>query len=267
MRKSLCLFSLLAISVLIFGLLPAYAQQRGTITGHVTDATRAVVQGARVELQPGGQTAVSDGQGQFTIAGLTPGPYTLTVSAVGFAQFSTKDLAVTAGGVVNVDATLQVEAKTEVVEVRAERQHGEVEAQNRELTAENIVQVLPSEVITSLPNANIADAVGRLPSVSLERDEGEGKYVQIRGLEPRLSNVTVDGIHLPSPESVRNVKLDAIPADLVESVELSKTLLANQEGDGIGGSVNLVTKSATNRPYFSLMGMGGYTNIAGGRTS
>src|SRR5215469_12466387 len=264
MRRFFCLLSLLTIS--IFGLSPACAQQRGTITGHVTDATRAVVQGAQVALQPGGQTAVSDGQGQFTIAGLAPGQYTLTVSAIGFAQFSTKDLAVTAGGVVNVDATLQVEAKTEVVEVRAERQHGEVEALNRELTAENIVQVLPSEVITSLPNANIADAVGRLPSVSLERDEGEGKYVQIRGLEPRLSNVTVDGVHLPSPENVRNVKLDAIPADLVDSVEINKTLLANQEGDAIGGSVNLVTKSASNQPYISLMGLGGYTPVAGGRS-
>src|SRR5215472_5183786 len=265
MRRFFCLVSLLAIS--IFGLLSAGAQERrGAITGRVTDATRAVVPGARIELQPGGQTAVSDGQGQFTIGGLTPGPYTLTVSAVGFAQFSTKDLAVTAGGVVNVDATLQVEAKAEVVEVRAEREHGEVEALNRERTADNIVQVLPSEVITSLPNTNIADAVGRLPSVSLERDEGEGKYVQIRGTEPRLSNVTVDGVHLPSPESVRNVKLDAIPADLVESVELSKTLSANQEGDAIGGSVNLVTKSATDRPYISLLGMGGYTPVAGGRS-
>ena len=120
-------------------------------------------------------------------------------------------------------------------------------------------------MITSLPNTNIADAVGRLPSVSLERDEGEGKYVQIRGLEPRLSNVTVDGVHLPSPENVRNVKLDAIPADLVDMVQLSKTLSANQDGDAIGGSVNLVTKSASDKPYISLLGMGGYTPIAGGR--
>ena len=64
-----------------------------------------------------------------------------------------------------------------------------------------MVQVLPSEVITSLPNANIADALGRLPSVTLERDEGEGKYVQIRGTEPRLSNMTIDGINVPSPET------------------------------------------------------------------
>jgi TonB-dependent receptor len=267
MRKPLFSLFLVALTVSVVLLAPASAQERkGVISGRVTDSTKAVVQGARVALQPGGQTAVSDGQGQFTISGLAPGQYKLTVTAVGFAQFSTQDLAVTGGGTVNVDAMLQIEAKTEVVEVRAERQHGEVEALNRELTADNILQVLPSEVITSLPNANIADAVGRLPSVSLERDEGEGKYVQIRGLEPRLSNVTVDGVHLASPENVRNVKLDAIPADLVDSVEISKTLLANQEGDAIGGSVNLVTKSASDKPYISVEGIGGYTPVAGGRS-
>jgi len=108
--------------------------------------------------------------------------------------------------------------------------------------------------------------VGRLPSVSLERDEGEGKYIQIRGTEPRLSNVTVNGIHLPSPEGVRNVKLDAIPADLIDMVEINKTLSANQDADAIGGSVNLVTKSPTDKPYVTVLGMGGYTPITGGRT-
>jgi TonB-dependent receptor len=251
----------------LFYVTAATAQERkGTITGHVLDASRAVLPGARVELSPTGQTTASNGQGEFTLSGVAPGHYTLTISAVGFAPFSSKDVTVNAGGVANVEAVLQVEGKTEVVEVRAERQHGEVEALNRERTADNILQVLPSEVITSLPNTNIADAVGRLPSVSLERDEGEGKYVQIRGTEPRLSNVTVDGVHLASPENVRNVKLDAIPADLVDAVELSKTLSANQEADAIGGSVNLVTKSASNRPYISLQGMGGYTPIAGGRS-
>jgi TonB-dependent Receptor Plug Domain len=94
---------------------------------------------------------------------------------------------------------------------------------------QNILQVLPAEIITSLPNANVADAIGRLPSVTLERDEGEGKYVQIRGTEPRLSNVTIDGVSVASPESVRQIKLDIIPSDLVESVEINKTL-AGQSG-------------------------------------
>src|SRR5262249_30921917 len=193
-----------------------------------------------------------------------PGKYTVTVSYVGFETYS-GEITVNAGEVAKLDAVLRVGKVSEEVVVRADRQRGEVEALNRERTADNILEVLPADVITSLPNTNIADAVGRLNNVSLERDEGEGKYIQIRGTEPRLSNVTVDGVHLASPENVRNVKLDAIPADLVESVELSKTLSANQEGDAIGGSVNLVTKSAQDRPYVSFMGMGGYTPVAGGR--
>jgi outer membrane cobalamin receptor len=148
-----------------------------------------------------------------------------------------------------VEAKLDVEAQSLEVLVTAERASGEAEAVNRELVADNIVQVLPAEVIRSLPNANMADALGRLPSVTIERDEGEGKYVQIRGTEPRLANLTIDGVNTPSPESgVRQIKLDAIPADIVESVEINKTLQANMDPDGIGGSVNLVTKTAGERP-------------------
>ena len=239
-------------------------ERRGTITGRIMDASQGVLQGARVELEPGGIAAVSDGHGEFTINNVTAGKYTLTVSYVGFEPFST-EVNVTGETAQHVDATLQVGKQSEMVTVRGERERGEVEAINIERTADNIIQVLPNEVITSLPNTNIADAVGRLPSVSLERDEGEGKYIQIRGTEPRLSNVTIDGIHVPSPEGVRNVKLDVIPADLVDMVEINKTLSANQDADAIGGSVNLVTKSATNQPYVSLLGMGGYTPISGGR--
>lgn len=265
MRKTLLA---VVISVFLLGALHrAAAQERkGTIIGHVVDASQAVVQGASVELQPGGQTAVSDGQGQFTFTGVTPGRYKVTVTALGFAMFSNDDVAVTAGGVATVSAALRVEARTEVVEVRAPREHGEVEALNRQRTADNILQVLPNDVITSLPNANIADAVGRLPSVTLERDEGEGKYIQIRGTEPRLTNVTIDGINVPSPESgVRQIKLDSMGSDLVESVEINKTLQANQDGDGIGGSVNLKTKTAGDVPTATVYGLGGYTPIDNGR--
>jgi TonB-dependent receptor len=88
----------------------------------------------------------------------------------------------------------------------------------------------------------------------------------VRGTEPRLTNTTIDGINVPSPESgVRQIKFDAIPADIVESVEINKTLQANMDGDGIGGSINLVTKIAGERPTISLAGMGGYMPILGGR--
>ncbi len=237
---------------------------KGAINGRVSDPDGRAVQGARVELQPKEQAAVSDSQGQFTISNVAFGTYTLMVSSVGFETFS-NSVTVAAGVATQADASLRVGNVSETVEVRAERQRGEVEALNRERTADNIVQVLPANVIRSLPNTNIADAVGRLPSVSLERDEGEGKYVQIRGTEPRLTNLTINGIHVSSPEgNVRNVKLDVIPADLVESIEVSKTLSANQDGDAIGGSVNLVTRTADNTPFYSVTGLGGYTHIFGG---
>jgi TonB-dependent receptor len=189
----------------------------------------------------------------------------MTVTYVGFSPL-TKQVTVTAGQVAQVDATLKVASANEEIVVTAERAHGEAEAINRERASDNILQVLPVEVITSLPNTNIADALGRLPSVTLERDEGEGKYVQIRGTEPRLSNVTIDGVNVPSPEGdVRQIKLDIIPSNLVDSVEINKTLSANQDGDAIGGSVNLVTKTAAERPSFYVNAIGGYTPILNGR--
>jgi hypothetical protein len=226
--------------------------RKGTISGHVADHSGGVLKGAQVSLEPTSVNTVSDVQGQFFFNGLNPGSYTLTITYVGFAPL-TETVEVKAGETANADAELQVQSQNLQVLVTAPRPSAEVTAINEERTADNIVQVLPANVIRSLPNANMADALGRLPSVTLERDEGEGKYVQIRGTEPRLTNTTVNGINVPSPESgVRQIKFDAIPADIVESVAINKTLQANMDGDGIGGSVNLVTKTAGERPTISL---------------
>src|SRR5207249_7138709 len=163
-------------------------------------------------------------------------------------------------------AQLGVASQNLEVLVTAERASGEAEEVNRQRNADNVVQVLTSDVIRSLPNANMADALGRLPNVTIERDEGEGKYVQVRGTEPRLTNTTIDGVNVPSPEGrVRQIKFDAIPADLVESVEINKTLEANMDGDGIGGSVDLKTKMAGEMPTLILHALGGYTPIVNGR--
>jgi TonB-dependent receptor len=237
---------------------------RGIVAGRAIDSKGGVLQGASVELQPAGATGTTNTQGEFTIPDVAPGAQKLTVTFVGFSPASS-DITVTAGQTTRAEITLQVGAKNEEVLVTAERPHSEAEAINRERTAINLLQVLPADVITSLPNANVADALGRLPSVTLERDEGEGKYVQIRGAEPRYSNVTIDGVNVPSPENVRQIKLDIIQSDLVESVEINKTLLASGDGDAIGGSVNLRTKSAGERPTLTLYGLGGYTPIVGGR--
>ncbi len=237
---------------------------RGSIAGVVTEPSKSVLQGAKVVLQPTGQTAVTDQQGNYILAGVKPGHYTLEISYLGFQPYSSQ-LEVAAGVVAKADAVMTVANASSEVTVRPEREVGEAEALNVQRVATNIVQVLPSEVINSLPNVNIADAAGRLPSVSIVRDEGEGKWIQIRGTEPRLNNVTIDGVQVPSPENYRYVKLDTIPADLVESIQLNKTLTADMNGDGIGGSLNLVTRQATDEPYFAVEGLFGHTPINGMR--
>ena len=250
---------------LLFGSAVSAQGAKGTVQGRIVDSGGGVLQGAAILLEPGDISRVSDAQGEFSITGVDPGTYTLTVSYVGLETFS-GSVEVKAGVLVRADEVLKVGTQSQEVIVTAERVAGEADAVNRERSADNIVQVLPADVIRSLPNANLADALGRLPSVTLERDEGEGKYVQVRGTEPRLTNTTIDGMNVPSPESgVRQIKFDAIPADLVESVEINKTLQANMDADGIGGSINLVTKTASERPTVSLSGMGGYMPILGGR--
>ena len=182
---------------------PIGAQQStGKASGIVTDTANAVLAGARVELQLKGQvvaSAISDGQGLFSIANLAPDTYKVVVTYVGFSSYE-GSVTVAVGQAARIAAVLKVATESESILVTAERAHGEAESINEEKVADNILNVLPSEVITSLPNANVADAVGRLPGVTLERDEGEGKYVQIRGTEPRLANLTIDGVEVPSPE-------------------------------------------------------------------
>jgi TonB-dependent receptor len=237
----------------------------GSVGGTVKDAAGAVLQGAQVVLQPTAVTVTSDTQGTYTIRNIKPGTYTVTISYVGFAT-SVQTITVTAGQTTPLDVTLAISSTSQQVEVTATVQ-GDAAAVNEVRTSENILNVQTDTQIQSLPNANIADAVGRMPGVTLQRNEGEGQYVQIRGTEPRLSNTTIDGVTVPGPDpEVRQVDLDTIPADLVGSVAINKTLSANQDGDAIGGSVDLRIKQATSdKPTLMVEGIDGYTPIANGR--
>ncbi|MDE3105376.1 MAG: TonB-dependent receptor [Acidobacteriota bacterium] len=269
MKRFVQLFLSLALGIAISGnnLLPAQsAAASGGVSGTVTDKAGGILPGAQVILMPGNRSAVTDSQGQFVLTNLAPGQYTITTNMLGFTS-ATTTVTIQPSQMLTDTIAMSVASVSQNVTVYAGRAYGEVAALNQQQNANNILEVLPSSVIASLPNTNIADAVGRLPGVSLERDEGEGKYVQIRGTEPRLSNTTIDGINVPAPESaVRNVKLDVIPAALVEQLEVSKTLTSNQDGDAIGGTVNLVTRTASDEPYFTVTAMGGRTPIEqGGR--
>ena len=238
---------------------------KGTISGQVTDPSGGVVVGAQVQLPT--ITVSTDALGAFLIPDLAPGDYKVVVTYVGFKAFETT-VTVKAGESSRVEAHMEVAPANQSIIVSDEAPKGEAQSINATRAADNILQALPADVITSLPNANVADALGRMPSIALQRIEGEGVYVQVRGTEPRLANTMIDGITVAPPEpTVGYVRLDVIPADLVESVEVNKTLAPNLDGDGIGGSVNLKTKTAGEFPTVDMFGMGGYNPIMGGRTN
>ncbi|MGC2620505.1 MAG: carboxypeptidase regulatory-like domain-containing protein, partial [Acidobacteriaceae bacterium] len=239
--------------------------ENGSVSGTVKDTGGAVLAGAQILLQPSGATTASNATGGFLIQNVTPGTYTVIVSYVGFKSSETT-ITVSTAHMTPLDVTLTVGSASEQVVVSANLS-GDVSAINEQRTSANILNVETDTQIQSLPNANIADAVGRLPGVTLQRNEGEGQFVQIRGTEPRLSNTTIDGVIVPGPDpEVRQVDLDTIPADLVGAVAINKTLSANQDGDAIGGSVDLRIKQATSdKPALSLEEIDGYTPIDNGR--
>jgi TonB-dependent receptor len=267
--KAMRIHLLLAIALLP-SLAGAASGDRGTTTGNgivsgtVKDTAGAVLQGAQITLQPTAITVASDAQGDFVIPNLVPGTYTVTISYVGFNN-SVSTVEVKAGQTTPLNATMTIGSSNQQVLVNADLV-GDALAINEQRTSANILNVETDTQIQSLPNANVADATGRLPGVTLQRNEGEGQYVQIRGTEPRLSNTTIDGVVVPGPDpEVRQVDLDTIPAGIVGAIAINKTLSANQDGDAIGGSVDLRIKQATGQPILSIETIGGYTPIAGTR--
>ena len=121
--------------------------------------------------------------------------------------------------------------------------------------ADNIVSVISSDDIGGLPDKNAAEALARLPGVAVQRDQGEGRYVSVRGLGPDLNAVTINGALVPSPESGRRaVALDVLPAGLIRSLEVSKTLTPDHDANSLGGTVEVKTLSAFDLPGKLLSG-------------
>lgn len=236
----------------------------GTISGRVTDTVSAPVPSAMLGVVGTRLGTIASDNGRYRIVGVTPGEHSVVVRRQGFVT-DTFSVTVVAAGIVEHDVTLHSisVSLTEIV-VRASPRLNETRsaAHEKQQKADNIVSVMSGDEIRSLPNANAAEAAARIPGVSTERDEGEGKFVQIRGTEPRLSNVTVDGVHIPGTQGGdRIAKLDDVPTDLLGAIEVTKTLTADMEADAIGGSVNLVTKIPEGAPRGYLSGQVGQSTL------
>lgn len=257
------LVAILAI-VAVFWSIPQCARaqaQRGSIAGTITDPNGAVLRGAQVSLET--RIASTDQQGRFFFTGLEAGSYTISVSYIGFEKL-TKTVTVNSGSSTDLNLQLNVASQKQNVLVTAGSASAEVEAVNEERAADNLIQVMPTQILTNLPDRNLGDAISRMASVALTRNEGQDNFVGARGGEPRLTNTTVDGFNMPSQDpGIREFDFFSVPPGIVGSVQLSKTLSANMDGDGIGGSINLVTKTASDAPTYQITALGGIGAMGG----
>lgn len=222
------------------------AQTKGTIVGRVTDTEAdTYLPGANVFLEGTMLGGATDRAGEYTIQGVKPGTYTLKVNYIGYEEYSAEVTMPEGGGVVGHDIGLKVAyLEADDIVVYGIRQ-GQAKALNQQKMASNIKNVVAKEQMDRFPDLNTAEVLQRIPAVAIARDQGEGRYVLIRGTEARLNAVSVNGERVASPEDEeRFVGMDVISANQVAAIEVTKAITPDMDADAIGGSVNLITKSA-----------------------
>ncbi|MBL4537352.1 MAG: TonB-dependent receptor [Oceanicaulis sp.] len=225
--------------------LAAGAAQAGEITGRVTESTGTVgLQGAIVRISETGQTVSSDRDGSFRLSNVPAGDFTLVVDYLGADAQTRSVTLISADDQVETNFVLgaDVAADDNILIIG---QRGQLtSALNRQRAAAGLISVLSADAVDRLPDENVAEAARRIAGVNVLNDQGEGRFVSIRGIDPNLNTTTVNGVRLPSPEADnRQVPLDVIDSDVLSSIVISKSLTPDMSGDTIGGNIEIETLS------------------------
>ncbi|MBR8537813.1 TonB-dependent receptor [Carboxylicivirga sediminis] len=232
-------FAILAISLINLSALA----QSGYVHGRITDSKNYPLPGAAVYLHNHAEIGtITDINGFYRIKNLKDGDYTIKVNYIGFKEAVA---AITIANGEGAEANFILNEGIELQEIKINGQlQGQTKALNQQKNSIKITNVIASDQVERFPDSNIGDALKRIPGINVQYDQGEARFGNIRGTAPDLNSVTINGERIPSAEAeTRSVQLDLIPADMVQSIEVSKVVTADMEGDAIGGSVNLVTRS------------------------
>ena len=221
------------------------AAQAGDISGVVTDGSGAIpLEGAEVTILENGRRTFTGRDGSFSFAGLDAGTYTVEFSYLGADSVSQQISLESADDFADLSVIIGEEvALNDSIVVTGQR--GSLNAAlNQERASDNLIEVLSSDAIGSLPDENAAEAIRRAVGTNILNDQGEGRFVSIRGLDPALSSVSVNGVRAPSPEGdERSVPLDVIDAEVLERIIITKALTPDMDGDAIGGNIEIRTLS------------------------
>lgn len=219
------------------------------VTGKVTDArTGANLKGALVRVEETGQSTSTDDLGEFRLVNVPQGTVTITVSYLGYAGQSAATGVF--GPAVSTSFALRGGSEIEEIVVFGQRS-ARAQALNQERTADNFTTVLSSDLLGQFNGTTISEALRRAPGVAFipNAETGEGANVIVRGLDPDLSQVTLNGLRLAEGSGQgRSADLSGILTESIESVTINKTLLPSQDSNGAGGLVEIETKSPLDRP-------------------
>lgn len=250
-NMKLSLFVGAALAPLAFAMAsPAWAEP---VVGTVSDASGARgLQGAEVTVVELGQTATVGQDGTFRFGNVAPGTYTLRARFAG-AREETRQIVVPETGVLSVDFVLapidSANGADTVDDVLVVGQRANfLSSISRQRAADGVQTVLTRDAIGQFPDQNVAEALRRAPGINVLNDQGEGRFVSVRGLDPQLNSSSINGNRvLATGGDDRAVALDVIPSELIESIEINKTLIPEMDADTIGASIDITTTSSLDR--------------------
>jgi TonB-dependent receptor len=246
--------NLILLSLLLLGATSAAFSQTGTLQGVVTDENGIPMPGANVVVvQVEGKGTYTDVYGRFTLVGIPVGTFEIQVRYIGYETIS-RQVSIVAG--TNTPLTIELtQAYTvgETIIVLGDGLRGQARALNQQRNAMNITNIVSADQVGRFPDENIGDALKRIPGITMQGDQGEARNIIIRGMATQLNSVTLNGERIPSAEGDnRNIQLDLIPSDMIQTIEVNKAVRPDMDADAIGGSINLVTRSAPNERRISV---------------
>ncbi len=218
----------------------------GTIVGTVSDPSETRgLQSAQVRIVELDRTATTGRDGSYRFPDVPAGSYTLETRYVGADTIQTR-VTVSETGLTRTDIVLRSGDNNEILVIG--QSANQASALSRKREADGVSSVLTRDAIGQFPDQNVAESLRRLPGLNVLNDQGEGRFVSVRGLDPSLNSSSLNGVRIPSPEDdVRSVALDVISSDLIESIEVKKSLTPDMDGDTIGASIEINTVSAFDR--------------------
>lgn len=221
------------------------------ITGVVKDAkTGDVIIGSVVRIKELPEKTTTTGlDGTFSLKALPDkGKYTLIVEYI---SYKTREVAFDASTATTVDVALDQDTKElgEVVVTGYAPRNNDRSAIDIEKNSRNVINVLSQQSIQLSPDVNVAGVLTRVSGVVMEQDAtGQASYAVLRGMDKRYNYTLVNGVKIPSPDDKnRYIPLNIFPSDLMDRLEVTKSLTADMEGDAAGGVVNMAMKDAPGR--------------------